>query len=91
MFKQESKHKYLLNKRLLFKTLQGPIKDLDGIEEDDGTRGENKEGGSNEEQKTIENLSVKIENLVDGRESIVPPIDTIKTSNINSINSNSNS
>lgn len=51
----------------------------------------NKEGGSNEEQKTIENLSVKIENLVDGRESIAPHISTIKTSNINSANSNSNS
>lgn len=34
---------------------------------------------------------MKIENLVDGRESIVPPIDTIKTSNVNSNNSNSNS
>ena len=50
------------------------------------------EGGSNEEQKTIENLSVKIENLVDGRGSIViPGADTIKTSNLNSQNSNSNS
>ena len=65
MFKQESKHKYLLNKRLLFKTLQGPNDHKIEVKES------HHEGGSNEDQKTIENLSVRIENLVDGRESVV--------------------
>lgn len=44
LFKQEQKHKYLLNKRLLFRTLQGPFEDEPEI-----TINGQKEGGSNEE------------------------------------------
>jgi hypothetical protein len=43
MLKQESKHKYLLNKRLLFKTLQG-LNDYK-LEVKEGHH----EGGSNED------------------------------------------